>query len=202
MAEIPVPIELLSKLNLDAMRKISGKIENKEVKDFKVDPNAIVESKIRRKPMNASTSKMPKAILDAMLGPTNEETDKLWSPSTSSNGNSDNGYSNGLSKSILSEEREPSQNDFDRMREINKKLSNKSNKNYPSSTPVNQQSNGYGQISEDRVRELIREEVYRVLGDIVKQEGENRLNEETIRIKIGNSIFSGNLTPITKLKNK
>ena len=47
-------------------------------------------------------------------------------------------------------------------------------------------------------------EIWQILRDGVKvdTENENRMNEETIRIKIGSSIFSGNLRPITKIKKK
>lgn len=55
---------------------------------------------------------------------------------------------------------------------------------------------GYGQID----RKLVEEVVYEILGKIIDEQNENRLNEETIRIKIGNTIFSGNLTPIKQAK--
>ena len=198
MAEIEVPIDFLAKkLNIAAIRGITSKVEKIDLKPFEVDTNMVLETRQKRIPMNAKTSKMPKAILDAMLGPTEEQTDKLWVPSSSDN----NGHSNGFAKSILSssQEREPTQNDFDRMRQINERLSNK---DYPTSKPVNQQTNnnGFGQLNEEQIRSIIRSEVYNILNEIVKQEGENRLNEETIQIRIGKTIFSGSLKPLTKIK--
>jgi len=177
MATIPVPIEQLAqRLNIEAIRKITGKVEKKEVKDFKIDNKTLLESiRTRRKPMNASITKMPIAFYENMM------------PS-------------------LSEEREPPQDKFETMRLINERLSNKT---YPTSEPINNYNgNGNGKqqqslpISEERIRELIREEIYNVLEKIVKKENENRLNEETIQIRVGESLFSGKLTPLIKLNKK
>lgn len=184
MAEIEVPIDYLAKkLNIAAIRGITSKVEKIDLKPFEVDTNLVLETRQRRRPMNLNKTKMPKEFFENMVSPTNDQTD--------------NGYSNGFAKSIISssQERDPSQNDFDRMRQINERLSNKS---YPTSSPVNQQTNnnGFGQISEQQIRSLIKEEVYKILNEIIDKEGENRLLSEQIQIKIGSTIFSGKLSPI------
>lgn len=216
MAEAPVPVDLLAeRLNIGAIRNIIGKNENKEVTPFEVDKNIVLESTQMKIPKNALTTKMPKGFFENLI-PDQSQTDKLW---TSTDSKED--HSNGLSKSILSEseEREPDNSVYEAMRQINQKLDPslvtetvKSNKPYPSSTPVNSPlnnglkqpvSHNMGGLSEDMVRKIIKEEIYKVLGQIVDTEKKNRLTTEQIQVKVGNSIFSGNLKVLpSKLKKK
>jgi hypothetical protein len=213
MAEISVPMDLLaSKLNIGAIREISGKVENKEVTPF--DPSKVVTESVQpRIPKNLTSTSMPEAFYSNMI-PSEEETDKLWTAS-----DSQEDHSNGLASSILSEseERDIPDNKFKAMKLINERLdpstnnTQQANKPYPSSTPVNipksnsgpQQPIGtFGSLSEERVREIIKEEVLSAMEKIVKKEEEGRLNEETIQIRIGKTVFSGNLKPIVKRKKK
>ena len=57
-------------------------------------------------------------------------------------------------------------------------------------------------ISKEEIREIVKEEIYNILSEVYKKEEENRLMTETIHIRIGETIFSGKLTPITKVKPK
>ena len=174
--------------NVNAMRQVIAKVEKKEMNNIVAEGQSINIGP-KRKPMNANITKMPKEFYSNML-PSQEETDRLWSPS-------DNGYINGLSKSILSEERDIPSDKFNTYEQLNEKLNNYKN------VPQNGHKLNSLPFTEQQIRSIIKEEVYDVLNDIVKQEGENRLLKETIQIRIGSSIFSGNLSKImTKLKNK
>lgn len=57
-------------------------------------------------------------------------------------------------------------------------------------------------ISKEEIREIVKEEIYNILSEVYKKEEENRLMTETIHIRIGETIFSGKLTPISKVKPK
>jgi hypothetical protein len=57
-------------------------------------------------------------------------------------------------------------------------------------------------IDTDTIRQIVREEIEDVVRDVVSEYLDNSLVTEDIQIKVGETIFSGNLKPLPKKKRK
>ncbi len=57
-------------------------------------------------------------------------------------------------------------------------------------------------IDADTIRQIVREEIEDVVRDVVSEYLDNSLVTEDIQIKVGETIFSGNLKPLPKKKRK
>lgn len=116
----------------------------------------------------------------------------------------------GKAKQILEEERDIPDSAFqtnkllqERAAKAPKKLINE---NLPKSSLIAnddvQEEFQHVGISEEKVKKMIKESVYEILAEVFEIEEKKRLTTEQIQVRIGNTIFSGSLTPISKVKKK
>ncbi len=63
-------------------------------------------------------------------------------------------------------------------------------------------SNNRANISRDQIKEVIREEFEDMVRDIIEEYFDSSLVTEDIQIKVGNTVFSGNLKPLPKKKRR
>jgi hypothetical protein len=72
----------------------------------------------------------------------------------------------------------------------------------PITEKVNPLSNSYipsqTNIDPNQLKAMVEDMVYKVLAEIVGEANQNKINQETIKLKIGNSIFTGELTKVLK----
>lgn len=187
-------------------RAIMNKVEENTYQKGNIDPSMLVAegdlvetpgTMSNQKPMatpinksmssgqkfkNLSNSKMPKQILEAMV---NNPIDIPETPF----------HTFDVSENLVREVNSANQNYEYEEKPLSVNRLVESNKKTITQKQVLRES------SED-IRQVIREEISKILPNIIAEYFDKRVIEEQIQVKVGNTLFSGNLKPLPSKQTK